>query len=179
LRPASPYAVSKIAQDYLGFQYSLSYKLPIIRVRSFNHIGPRQSPRFIAADFAKQIALIEKDQQEAVIKVGNLEAKRDFTDVRDVVRAYALLMEKGEKGEVYNIGSGISKSAQEILDMLLALSEKKITIQVDQSKMRPSDTPEIVCDHSKVTALTGWNPETPLEQTLKDTLEYWRKQVNT
>jgi GDP-4-dehydro-6-deoxy-D-mannose reductase len=176
LRPANPYAISKIAQDYLGFQYALSHGLRIIRVRPFNHIGPRQSLGFVVADFAKQIVDIEKGEKEPKIQVGNLEAKRDFTDVRDMVRAYAMLLEKGKKGEVYNIGSGKSMSVQQILDMLLSLSTVKITVSVDQERMRPSDTPEIVCDHTKISSLTGWQPEIPLEQTLKDTLEYWRQQ---
>lgn len=176
LRPASPYAVSKIAQDYLGFQYGLSYDLAIIRVRPFNHIGPRQSSKFIVSDFSKQIAEIEKGIKEPVIQVGNLEARRDFTDVRDVVRAYSMIMEKGEKREVYNVGSGTSISAKEILDTLLSFSRKKIEINIDQTKLRPSDTPEIICDHTKLTQVTGWKPEIPLTQTLKETLEYWRSQ---
>lgn len=176
LRPANPYAISKIAQDYLGFQYALSHGLHIIRVRPFNHIGPRQSLGFVVSDFAKQIVDSERGEKEPVIQVGNLEAKRDFTDVRDMVRAYALLLEKGEKGEVYNIGSGKSVSAQLILEMLLSLSMVKITVLIDQERMRPSDTPEIICDHTKISSLTSWQPEIPLEQTLKDTLEYWRSQ---
>lgn len=177
LRPASPYAISKIAQDYLGYQYAISHKMHIIRVRPFNHIGPRQSLGFVVADFAKQIAEIEKGKIDAVIKVGNLEAKRDFTDVRDMVRAYAMLMEKGEMGEVYNIGSGKSESAKTILDMLLSLSSAQINIEVDQERLRPSDTPDIICDHTKLTQLTSWQPEIQLSQTLKDTLDYWRNIV--
>lgn len=173
-RPANPYAVSKIAQDYLGFQYNLSYKIPIIRARPFNHVGPRQSPAFVVADFAKQIAEIEKGTRDAVIRVGNLEAKRDFTDVRDIVRAYVLLIEKGIPGEAYNIGSGISRSARQILDMLLSLSTKKITIEQDPAKMRPSDIPDIVCDNRKLTSLTGWKPEIPFTTTVENTLDYWR-----
>ena len=174
-RPANPYAVSKIAQDYLGFQYHLSYKLPIIRVRPFNHIGPGQAPTFVVSEFAKQIADIEKGTREPIMRVGNLDAKRDFTDVRDMVRLYSILIEKGEPGEVYNAGNGVSHSAQEILDGLLALSEANITVEQDPAKMRPSDVPDITCDRSKVTDATGWKPEISLEQTLKDTLSYWRE----
>lgn len=176
-RPANPYAVSKIAQDYLGFQYWLSYKMPIVRVRPFNHVGPRQSPTFVVSDFAKQIAEIEKGKRDSVIRVGNLTAKRDFTDVRDMVRLYPLLLEKGTVGEVYNAGSGISRSAQEILDALLSFSEKKIRVEQDPAKMRPSDIPDIVANRTKATEATGWVPEISFEQTLKDTLLYWRENV--
>lgn len=174
LRPGNPYAVTKIAQDFLGFQYSLAYKMPVIRVRPFNHVGPRQALGFVVSDFAKQIVDIEKGKQEPVVKVGNLEAKRDFTDVRDMVKAYALLMEKGESGEVYNIGSGVSHKIHEILDMLIGLSTVSITIEQDPAKLRPSDVPEIVSDNTKMVQITGWKPEIPLETTLKDTLDYWR-----
>lgn len=177
LRPASPYAVSKVAQDYLGLQYYLAYKLQCIRARPFNHIGPRQSIKFVVSDFSRQIAQIEKGKKEAVISVGNLEAKRDFTDVRDIVKAYLLLMEKGIPGEVYNIGSGISYSAKEILDILLEYASCKITIKIDPDKMRPSDMPDIFCDNAKLVDLTGWKPEISLKQTLADTLDYWRNIV--
>ncbi len=174
LRPGNPYASSKVAQDFIGLQYALSYKMPIIRVRPFNHIGPRQAPGFVVSDFAKQIADIEKGKQEPVVKVGNLDAKRDFTDVRDMVRAYALLMEKGQSEEVYNIGSGTSHKIQEILDTLIGLSNTKITVETDLQKLRPSDIPEIVSDNTKILDTTGWKPEISLEQSLKDTLDYWR-----
>ena len=176
-RPANPYAVSKIAQDYLGFQFHLSYKMPIIRVRPFNHIGPRQAATFVVSDFAKQIAEIEKAQREPVMRVGNLDARRDFTDVRDMVRLYLLLLDKGALGEVYNAGSGRSRSAKEILDGLLSLSNAKITVEQDPSKMRPSDVPDITADTKKVHATTGWEPEISFEKTLKDTLDYWRNIV--
>lgn len=176
-RPANPYAVSKIAQDYLGLQYNLSYKLPIVRVRPFNHIGPGQETGFVVADFAKQVADIEKGKVEPVMRVGNLDAKRDFTDVRDMVKLYPLLLEKGVLGEVYNAGQGKSTKVRDILDLLLSLSKTKITIENDPSKLRPSDIPEIVVDISKVTKATGWKPEIPLEKTLTDTLDYWRNRV--
>ena len=174
LMPLSPYAVSKISQDYLALQYFLTYKIPSIRVRPFNHIGPRQGLGFIASDFSKQIAEIEKGKMEPIIKVGNLEAKRDFTDVRDVVRAYSLLLEKGLPGEPYNIGSGESYSAQTILDILLKLSQTKIAVEVDPEKLRPSDIADIKCDSTKLRDLTGWQPQIKITQTLQDTLDYWR-----
>jgi GDP-4-dehydro-6-deoxy-D-mannose reductase len=177
LQPANPYAVSKVAQDFLGLQYSLSYKMDIVRVRPFNHIGPGQSSSFAVSAFSEQIAKIEKEKQEPVMKVGNLSAKRDFTDVRDIVRGYALLMEKGEKGEVYNIGSGESKSTKALLDALLSLTDKKIIVEEDPARMRPIEVAEVCCDYSKLNSLTGWKPEIPLEKALKDTLDYWREIV--
>jgi GDP-4-dehydro-6-deoxy-D-mannose reductase len=174
VKPANPYAISKLTQDFLAFQYSLSYQMPLIRVRPFNHIGPRQLQGFVVADFARQIVAIEKGKIEPVIKVGNLEAKRDFTDVRDMVKAYSLILEKGAPGEVYNIGSGVSHKIQEILDLLLSLSTIKIAVETDQTKLRPSDTPEIVCDNTKLKNITGWQPEISLQKTLKDILDYWR-----
>jgi GDP-4-dehydro-6-deoxy-D-mannose reductase len=177
LRPTSPYAVSKIAQDYLGLQYYLSYGLHTIRVRPFNHIGPRQDPRLVVPAFAKQIAEIEKGKKEPILLVGNLNAERDFTDVRDIVRAYALLMEKGIAGEVYNIGSGVSLKIEDILHKLLSLSAVEVTVKTDESKLRPSDIPQISVNCDKLTSFTGWQPEIPIEQTLKDTLDYWREIV--
>jgi len=174
MRPANPYAVSKIAQDYLGLQYFLSHKLDIIRIRPFNHIGPRQAPHFVVSTFAKQIAEIEKGLQDPVLKVGNLEAKRDFTDVRDMVHAYTLLAHKGKSGEAYNVGSGISHKIEDILQILLSFSSKEIKIEIDASRLMPLDVPELVCDRTKIEKTTGWKSTIPLEQTLKDTLEYWR-----
>lgn len=173
-RPVSPYAVSKIAQDFLGLQYHLSFKLDVVRVRPFNHIGPRQSADFVVSSFAKKIALIEKKKMEPVLKVGNLESKRDFTDVRDVVRAYALLMEKGKNGEVYNLGSGVSYKIKDVLDILLSFSKEKIKVLVDPELLRPNDIPELICDNNKVQSL-GWKPEIKIEESLKDTLDYWRR----
>ncbi|MEX2013240.1 MAG: GDP-mannose 4,6-dehydratase [Candidatus Levyibacteriota bacterium] len=174
LMPTNPYAVSKIAQDFLGLQYFLSYGLKIIRVRPFNHFGPRQSPRFVIPSFAKQIAEIEKGKKDNVIRVGNLSSKRDFTDVRDMMQAYLLAVEKGKVGDVYNIGSGVSHQISEILDMLLSLSNKKIDVEIDKSLLRPKDDPELVCDRSKFTKQTDWEPRIKIEKTLKDTLDYWR-----
>lgn len=175
--PTNPYAVSKIVQDYIGLQYFISYKLPIIRVRPFNHIGPGQLPHFVISSFAKQIAEIEKGKKEPVLMVGNLETKRDFTDVRDVVSAYILALEKGMPGDVYNIGSGISHKISDVLDLLLSFAKIHIAVKVDESRLRPSDTPELLCDPSKFKKASGWEPKISLEQTLKDTLDYWRKIV--
>ena len=177
LRPANPYSVSKIAQDYLAVQYNISYKMPLIRVRPFNHIGPRQGTGYVASDFAKQVAEIEKGVIPPVIKVGNLEAKRDFTDVRDMVRAYPLILEKGIPGEVYNIGSGTSHKVRELLDIMVANSTTNISVEVDPAKLRPSDVPEIRANNTKMMNITGWKAEIPLEQTIKDILEYWRSVV--
>lgn len=175
LRPTSPYAVSKIAQDYFGLQYFLSYKLDTIRLRPFNHIGPRQSTAFVVSAFAKKIVEIEKGFHEPVLTVGNLEARRDFTDVRDMVRAYELIMNKGQSGDVYNIGSGKSHKIADVLHMLLGLTDVKIEIKEDKNLLRPSDNPDLVCDNSKIVNLTGWKVEISLETSLKDILDYWRK----
>lgn len=172
--PTNPYAVSKLAQDFLGRQYFLAHNLKIVRVRPFNHIGPGQSPNFVVSSFAKKIAEIEKGKRKPILPTGNLNTKRDFTDVRDTVKAYTSLIEKGENGEVYNAGSGVSYKISEILDMLLSYSKAKITVESDKSLLRPIDNPELVCDFSKLKNLTGWTPTIPIEKTLKDTLDYWR-----
>lgn len=174
-RPVNPYAISKLTQDLLGFSYFFLYDLDIIRVRPFNHIGPRQSPAFVVSAFSKQIAEIEKGMHEPVVKVGNLEARRDFCDARDMVRAYVFLSEKGGKGDVYNAGSGVSYKIGDILLKLLSLSKVKIKIEQDTDLIRPSDIPNVVCDSSKLRNLTGWKCEIPLEISLKDTLDYWRQ----
>lgn len=177
LRPLSPYAVSKIAQDFLGYQYSHSQNVKAIIVRTFNTVGPNHAPIFVVPSFAKQIAEIEKGIKEPVLRVGNLEAKRDFTDVRDAMRAYELIMQKGIPGEAYNVGSGKSHKIKEILDILLSLSDKEIIVERDPSLMRPGDIPELLCDYTKLHQQTGWRPEIELETTLKDTLDYWRNIV--
>lgn len=177
LRPDSPYGVSKIAQDFLGLQYFLSHNLHIVRVRPFNHIGPRQNDRFVAASFAKQIAEIEAGKREPVIYVGNLEAQRDFTDVRDMVRGYVLALEHGAPGDVYNLGSGKSHSIRQLLDTFLSMTIAEIRVARDSTRSRPSDTPVTLCDPSKFRKQTGWEPQIEFEQTLRDTLEYWREKV--
>jgi GDP-4-dehydro-6-deoxy-D-mannose reductase len=177
LRPDSPYGVSKIAQDMMGLQYHLRYDMPVIRARAFNHIGARQTERFVASAFARQIAAIEAGLEPPIISVGNLSAERDFTDVRDTVRAYYLLLQHGEPGEVYNIGSGVAHSIDELLDILLSFVDIKIDIQVDSARLRPSDVPIRRCDYSKLHAATGWEPSIPFEKGLEYTLDYWRDKV--
>jgi GDP-4-dehydro-6-deoxy-D-mannose reductase len=178
-RPNNPYAVSKIAQDALATQYFLSYGQQTIRVRPFNHIGPGQTEQFVTAAFARQVARIEAGLQEPVISVGNLEAERDFADVRDTVRAYHLALTKGEPGEVYNIGSGVARKMQWILDTLISMSKIAVEIRQDPSRMRPSDIPQLVCNPTKFNKLTRWQPQIPIEQTLKDILDYWREKVKS
>jgi GDP-4-dehydro-6-deoxy-D-mannose reductase len=179
LRPNSPYGVSKVAQDMLGLQYFLSHQLPVIRVRPFNHIGPRQAPGFVAPDFARQIAAAEAGQRPPRMQVGNLDARRDFTDVRDMVRAYYLAVTQGIPGDVYNIGAGRSHSVQELLDALLSYSQVEITVEQDPARLRPSDVPEVRCDATKFRALTGWQPSIPFETTLRDVLDDWRQHVRS
>ncbi len=177
LRPLSPYAVSKVGQDLLGYQYYKSYGLDIIRTRGFNHSGPRRGEVFVCSNFAKQIARIEKKKQEPVVYVGNLEAIRDFTDVRDIVKAYWLATEKGEPGEVYNICSGKGYKIEEVLDILLGLTKERIKVKKDPKRMRPSDVPVLIGDCKKFRGITGWKPEIPFERTLEDLLNYWRERV--
>jgi len=175
LRPLSPYAVSKVGQDMLGYQYWMSFRIPVVRTRGFNHEGPRRGPVFVCSDFAKQIADIEKGRRPPVVRVGNLDARRDFTDVRDVVRAYWLALEKGEPGEVYNIASGKCWTIREMLDLLLGMTTAKIKVETDPARMRPSDVPVLLGDASKFRDRTGWAPEIPFEQTMADLLAYWRE----
>lgn len=177
LRPLSPYAVSKVIQDTLGYQYAMNYNMHIIRTRAFNHSGPRRGDVFVESNFARQVALIEKGQQEPVVKVGNLEAQRDFTDVRDVVRGYFTAADRGEPGEVYNICSGRTYSIRNVLERLLSMSSLKIAVEQDPQRMRPSDVPLLLGDYSKFKIRTGWEPSIPFEKTLEDLLNYWRDRV--
>ncbi len=177
LRPNSPYAVSKLAQDFMGLQYYLDRNLPVIRVRPFNHIGPRQNERFVAPSFAKQIVEIERGLRPPVLRLGNMAAQRDFTDVRDMVRAYILAVQKGEPGEVYNVGTGIARSVRELLDIMLAHCPVKITEETDPAKFRPSDTPISYADPSKFKRLTRWEPRLSFEQTCVDILNDWRGRI--
>jgi GDP-4-dehydro-6-deoxy-D-mannose reductase len=174
LRPGNIYAMTKISQGMLGQIYARAYGLEIVIVRAFNHIGPGQTETFVVPGFCKQIADIEAGVNAGVIRVGNLEAKRDISDVRDVVRAYRLLADKGISSEIYNVGSGKAVAIGEILDMLIGLSSAKITVEQDPARMRPSDTPVIEADIAKLVACTGWAPEVPLEETLGDVLDEWR-----
>jgi GDP-4-dehydro-6-deoxy-D-mannose reductase len=177
LRPNNPYAVSKLAQDFLGLQYYLAYGVPVVRVRPFNHTGPGQSSRFVVPAFASQIARIEAGLQEPVMQVGNLEAARDFTDVRDIVRAYHLAVTQGEPGEVYNLASGHAQSVQGLLDMLLSYAQVEVRVERDPARYRPVDVPAVYGSAAKFRQQTGWEPQIPFEQTLRDTLEYWRGEV--
>jgi GDP-4-dehydro-6-deoxy-D-mannose reductase len=171
----NPYSISKASADFLSLAYFEYYYLKIIRVRPFNHVGPRQAPDFVCSSFAKQIAEIEKGLREPIIKVGNLEAKRDFTDVRDMVRGYWLALDKGEPGEVYNICSERAIQIKGLLNHLLELSSRKVEIMKDPKRMRPSDNPILQGDSAKFRRRSGWKPEILLDKTLKDILEYWRK----
>jgi len=179
LRPSSPYSVSKVTQDMLGLQYFLSHALPIVRVRPFNHLGPGQGEGFVGPDFALQIARIEAGLKPPRMFVGNLTAQRDFLDVRDVVRAYRLVMAHGEPGEVYNIASGTTHSIHNLLDTLLHYSQTTIEICEDPARMRPAVVPVLWGDSSRVRAATGWEPIIPFEQTLLDVLNDCRQRVFT
>ncbi len=174
-RPESPYAASKAAADLASYQYARCHDLPIVRVRPFNHIGPAQSPRFAIAHFAHQIALIERGDQPPVLRVGNLGAERDLTDVRDVARAYTLLLERGIPGDVYNLGSGRTWSMRACLDRLLVLSRVAIAIETDPALIRKVDTAAMQVDIGVLRRATGWAPAYSIDQTLADTLNYWRR----
>ena len=175
LRPLSPYAVSKVAQDMLAYQYHQSYGTDVVRTRAFNHEGPRRGPVFVTSNFCRQVADIEKGRREPVIHVGNLESKRDFTDVRDIVRAYWLCLEKCPAGEVYNIGSGRCWEIKEMLALILSMTDKVIEVRPDPARMRPSDVQILLSDTAKFTRETGWKPEIPFETTIRDLLNYWRE----
>jgi GDP-4-dehydro-6-deoxy-D-mannose reductase len=177
LRPLSPYAVSKVAQDYLGYQYFMSYGIKAIRTRGFNHTGPRRGEVFVSSNFCRQLARIEAGLNPPVIRVGNLDAVRDFTDVRDMVRAYWLAVTKGKPGEVYNIATGQGITIRAMLDKLLAMSKVQVTVEVDPDRLRPSDVEVLLGDSSKFRADTGWEPRIPYDTTLRDLLEYWREKV--
>lgn len=174
LNPVTPYAVSKITQDFLGLQYHLTYNLNIIRVRPFNHTGERQVRAFVVPGFAAQIAAIEANRQEPTIQVGNLESIRDFTDVKDMVRAYALALELGKPGDVYNLGSGKEISIREILNLLLDMSDVEIQVQQEASRVRIADETRLVCNPRKFIKLSGWQPSVPIHVTLERVLHYWR-----
>ena len=177
LRPTSPYAVSKIAQGFLALQYATSLRMPIVRTRTFHHTGPRRGEGFAESSFARQLAEIEAGRRAPRLEVGNLDAVRDFTDVRDVVRAYWALLDQGEPGEVYNVCSGRGVRMAELLHELVALSGLTVEIQVDPARLRPLDVPVLVGDPSRLRAATGWQASTPLRQTLSDLLDHWRERV--
>jgi len=173
----NPYAFTKVSGEILSKFYAEIENLDIVIARSFPHTGPGQSPDFVCSDWALQIARIEKGLAKPVIEVGNISVERDFTDVRDVVRAYALLMEKGRRGEVYNVCSGKAVPLREILDLLLSFSSQKIEVQVDSRKLRKADIPLLLGDNKKIKEETSWEPAISLKQSLRDLLEYWRKKV--
>jgi GDP-4-dehydro-6-deoxy-D-mannose reductase len=177
LRPLSPYAVSKVCQDLMGYQYFKSYGMHIVRTRAFNHGGPRRGEMFCESNFAKQIALIEAGKQEPIIKTGNLSSKRDYTDVRDIIKAYCMAISESCEGDVYNICSGNAISMQEVLDKLLSHTDMAIKHETDISRMRPSDVPVLLGDCSKFYNKTMWKPEISVDNMLLDLLNYWRDEV--
>jgi GDP-4-dehydro-6-deoxy-D-mannose reductase len=178
-QPRNPYAVSKITQDMLGLQYFLSYEMNIVRVRPFNHIGPGQNDRFVVSSLARQIAEIELDLADPILLVGNLDAVRDFLDVRDVVCAYLAVCKSEFRGEVFNVASGTGVPISSILHELLGLTTANVTVRQDPSRLRPSDIPTLVGDASKLRAATGWRPSVSLQQSLGDTLDYWRRRLTS
>jgi GDP-4-dehydro-6-deoxy-D-mannose reductase len=179
LRPSSPYAVSKVAQAALARLYGPAGGMRIVLTRTFHHTGPGRGEAFAESSFARQIAEIEAGRRPGVIEVGNLEAVRDFTDVRDVVRAYWMLLEKGRGGEAYNVCSGRGRRIRDLLDTLLAASSARVEVRVDPERLRPSDVPVQVGDPGRLRAATGWQPEIPLERTLGDLLDDWRTRTGT
>ena len=176
-RPLSPYAVSKVAQELLAWQYHRSHGLKTVVTRGFNHTGPRRGEIFVTSNFAKQIAEIEKGLRPAVLEVGDLTTRRDWTDVRDTVRAYWLALQEGQPGEVYNVGSGVARSIGEMLDVLLSLTRQRIEVRQEASRLRPSDVKILWADPGKFQRQTGWRPEISFEQTMRDLLDYWRRRV--
>jgi GDP-4-dehydro-6-deoxy-D-mannose reductase len=176
LRPNNPYSASKGAADLLGIQHVLAHGTDVVIVRPFNHAGPRQSPLYVLSALAQQVAEVEAGQK-ARVEVGNLDVVRDFTDVRDVVRGYRLLAERGRVGEVYNLGSGRGTRLSGALETLTALAQTPIAVFVDPARVRPVDQPLLVADPSKLKAATGWEPQFSIEQTLDDMLKYWRNAV--
>ena len=176
MRPANVYAATKACQNMIGSIYAKAYGLDIVMTRAFNHVGPNQAPFFVLADFCRQTAEIEAGKREPVIRAGNLDVKRDFTDVRDVVCAYVMLAEKGRAGETYNIGSGQARSIREILQTVINKSTAKIQVEVDEKKLRPIDMTEMRADIQKIQKVTGWKPKICLEQSIQDTLDYWRRE---
>ena len=177
LRPLSPYAVSKVTQDFLAYQYFMSYGIRAVRTRGFNHTGPRRGEVFVTSNFSKQVASIEAGMQDPVIRVGNLDAVRDFTDVRDMVRGYVLAAEKGKPGEVYNLASGRAITIRAMLDKLIAMSRVEVKVETDPARLRPSDVEVLIGDASKFHADTGWEAKIPFDKTLADLLDYWRERI--
>lgn len=177
LRPASPYALSKVMQEFHASFCHRVYGTRVVVTRAFNIIGPGQSPEFVASDFARQIAEAEAGRREPVIRVGNLEARRDFSDVRDLAGVFWLLARKGTPGGVYNVCSGSDRAIREILDILLSLGKIPIKVEVDPGKLRRADIPVLRGDNRRLREATGWSPSIPLERTLEDLLQWWRDEV--
>lgn len=176
LRPVSPYAASKAAAEMVCLQAGLAHGLEVVRVRAFNHLGPGQSDRFVASAIASRIAACEREGS-TVVQIGTLDARRDFTDVRDVVRAYRSLMTSGRAGEVYNVCSGTDRSVREVTDILVNLSTTDITLETDPALVRPVDLRVLRGDNTKISGCTDWSPTIPIEQTLEDLLEFWRSNL--
>ena len=177
LVPVTPYGVSKAAVDMAAHQWFVSHKVRTIRLRLFSHIGPRQSESYAVSAFAAQIARIEAGLQEPVLKVGNLSARRDISDVRDIAAAYEALIHHGVPGAAYNVGSGVSHEIRALLDALIAASDTPIQVEIDPARLRPVDVPDVICDNSRLFADTGWHPHAPIETTLRDMLNYWRHTI--
>jgi len=176
LVPESPYGLSKLAQELLACR-AMSDGVEAVIARAFNHVGPRQNPSFVAPSLARQIAEIEVGRREPELTVGNLDARRDLTDVRDTVRAYVMLAERGRSGRPYNVCSGHAITIRELLDRLVTRARVKIKIRVDPDRYRPNDVPLVVGDPGRIRSEVGWTPEIPIEQTLDDVLDYWRRNV--
>jgi len=176
-RPGNPYAVSKIAQDMLSYQYALSYGMPVVRLRPFSHVGPGQSDRFVLSSFARQIAEAEAGRIEPVILTGNLDAVRDFLDVRDVVRAYRVVAGDIVPGDVFNLASGEGHRIGDLLDRLIAMARVPLEVRQDPARLRPSDVPVLVGDSTRFRARAGWRPLVPIETTLADILDDWRRRI--
>jgi GDP-4-dehydro-6-deoxy-D-mannose reductase len=174
--PTGPYGVSKLAQEMLAFQASVG---PTIVARPFNHAGPRQTTDYVTSAFAKQIAEIERGLAPAVLRVGNLESRRDITDVRDVVRAYRLLLAKGRPRRAYNVCSGTAHRVSDLMEGLVRLSRLRIAIEVDPQRLRPSDNPVVLGDRTRILEEVGWAPQIPIERTLADLLDHWRQHVGS
>jgi GDP-4-dehydro-6-deoxy-D-mannose reductase len=176
-RPVSPYAVSKAAVDMLAYQYFQTFRLRTVRLRLFNHCGPRQSNRFVVSALARQIAEIEAERRPPELQVGNLDAVRDFVDVRDIARAYVLAAAKARPGEAYNVATGTGRPIREVVDRLMNLTESVVDVTFDAGRLRPSDIPALIGNSKRFRQATDWKPSIPFDQTLSDTLSYWRRRL--
>jgi GDP-4-dehydro-6-deoxy-D-mannose reductase len=177
LAPASPYATSKLAQEMRARHAWSDDGIPTLLARSFNHVGPRQEPAYVAPTVARQIALIEAGQQESILKMGNVDTTRDLTDVRDTVRAYVAMMAGARPGQVYNVCSGRGVSIRELVAAFTSRARCDVRMVQDPSRFRPNDVPLLVGDHTRLTTDTGWTPQIPLAQTVDDLIEYWRHRI--